>query len=331
MYYEVYTTKVKITMQLRTLRHYIRETLTNPSTRLDEFSLLPLMFAQAANAPGPCDDVITYETEKLIAMLIGGTMMLEAAAVAGAAVAGGGAAAGGLSIWPALARLPSAIRGIMHVSIAAQIISKTYKIIEVNASPIASNKEKHQKTTALLCEMLIDVLIYRLSLSLSNPLSVELEIAKSMTQVGKVLEAIKGVLRAAPQFLGWLTKDVLISLPIYELYVNKELIVEYAAEQESGRKMLRAIEAMEQLEMAEKMSKTEVDKIRKSLEETRVNEYDIKDITVDVGVVSIKIGTIKTPTVDCAAKVLTDRAKAAGMPAQASPASPSTTARSTNV
>ena len=95
--------------------------------------------------------------------------------------------------------------------------------------------------------------------------------------------------------------------------------------------MLRAIEAMEQLEMAEKMSKTEVDKIRKSLEETRVNEYDIKDITVDVGVVSIKIGTIKTPTVDCAAKVLTDRAKAAGMPAQASPASPSTTARSTNV
>ena len=323
MYYEVYTTKVKITMQLQTLRHYIRETLTNPSTRLDEFSLLPLIFAQAANAPGPCDDVITYETEKLIAMLIGGTMMLEAAAVAGAA--------GGLSIWPALARLPSAIRGIMHVSIAAQIISKTYKIIEVNASPIASNKEKHQKTTALLCEMLIDVLIYRLSLSLSNPLSVELEIAKSMTQVGKVLEAIKGVLRASPQFLGWLTKDVLISLPIYELYVNKELIVEYAAEKESGRKMLRAIETMEQLEMAEKMSKAEVDKIRKSLEETRVNEYDIKDMTVDVGDVSIKIGTIKTPTVDCAAKVLTDRAKATGMPAQASPASPSTTARSSNV
>lgn len=319
MYYEVYTEKVKIIMQLRTLRHYIRETLNDQQgERLDEFSILPLIFAQAANAPGPCDDVITYETDKLLAILIGGAMAFEAAAVSG------------LTIWPALTRLPTAIRGIMHVSIAAQIISKTYKIIEVNASPIASNKEKHQKTTALLCEMVVDVLVYRLSLSMTNPLNLELQVAQSMTKVGQVLEAIKGVFRAAPPFLSWLVKDVLISLPIYELQVNKELIGEYAAEKESGHKMLRAIEAMERLEMAEKQSKIEVDRIRASLEGTQVAEPEIKDITIDVGV-SIKIGTIRPPTFDCAAKVLTDRAKAAGMPDQVTPASPSAPKKSANV
>jgi hypothetical protein len=257
--------------------------------------MLPLIFIPTANAPGPCDDIITYDTDTLIAMWVGGVIALEAAGAASLS-------------WPALSRLSGVLRTIAQGTTAVQILSKSYKIIVVNMSPVASDKEKHQKTTALLCEILVDLIIYRLTMWMTNPLNVELGLASSMTTLEKIWISIKACLDQAPTILGWIVKESLSILSIDLLFRNQTLIGEYAAEAESGRKMLRAIEAMEAIEQADKASSAQIEKIRKSFESIKVPEYDVKDMMVG----PIKIGTIQTPMIDCARQVLAERFETEG-------------------
>jgi hypothetical protein len=289
-------------MQTRTLRYFIRESLKTGS--INEFGfMLPILMSGAANAPGPCDDIIKYDTDTILAIIIGGSILGIAAveATAGAAAA--------VSRTPILAGIGSEISNAITFSNALKtafwgytlnsIKTKSFRIMHVNASSSISDTEKRQKTTALLFEIFVDVLILRLS-SIGSIPNLRQVSSESLTAVGRIWQAIKNEPAEIARSLGI---NLGLGLAVTGLEINKETLGEGAAQFDSGRKMLKTLEFLESMEAADRDAQIEVQKFKESLGVVNKPEPAIKDIMFG----PFKIGSITPAMMDCAVKVYAER------------------------
>lgn len=289
-------------MQTRTLRYFIRESLKADS--INEFSfILPVLMSQAANAPGPCDEVFSYDTETILAIIIGGSMLGIAAveATAGAVAA--------VSSAPILAGISSEISSAITFSNILKtafwgytlnsIKTKVFRIMHVNASTVISDTEKRQKTTALLFEIFVDILVLRLSTLGSTPNLTQAS-SESLSAVSRIWQAIKTQPAEIARSLGI---NIGLGSFVAALEMNKETLGEGAAQIDSGRKMLKTLESLEAMQAADRDTQVEVEKFKESLGGIKKTEPAVKDIMFG----PIKIGSITPAMMDCAVKVYAER------------------------
>ena len=282
------------------LRRFIRESMTRENA-LDEFTLLaPLLFSKMANAPGPCDPIRNFDVDTLFVLVSVGLIAAESGIIPAAA-------SGARSLFT-FSSLGTVLRVLPKAMLTASFMSNIYGMIEVYLSKDMAPLEKRQQITKYITNLLVDVLIYRLTLGLTNPVqfSGPQALSEASSFVTRILQAIIDSLKQ-PSALGkWLLADLGITLSIDQLFGYREDLSTLAAEVESGEKLMTTFELIRKQKAAGKAAGEQARKDLLELEDFK------RQTRVTFSIAGIPIETVTDPLINCAVEQLSNYAAGKG-------------------